>query len=63
MTPIFSLGGTGDMGRRTGMVMTFAAIGALAGTPIAGAINKATGGYKAVGYYSGTPPLCSILFW
>ena len=59
--PVFSLGSTGDIGRRTGMVLTFAAIGGLAGTPIAGAINKATGGYKAVGYYAGMPP-CAAFF-
>jgi MCP family monocarboxylic acid transporter-like MFS transporter 10 len=61
MIPVFSLGSTGDIGRRTGMVLTFAAIGGLAGTPIAGAINKASGGYKAVGYYAGMPPVQHFL--
>lgn len=35
------------------MVMSIAAIGAVAGPPISGAINEATGGYNAVGYYAG----------
>lgn len=47
------MGGVGDVGRRTGMCMTILAFGALAGPPISGAINTATGGFKAVGYYAG----------
>lgn len=42
-----------DVGRRVGMAMTIIAIGALAGPPISGAINRATGGYEVVGFYAG----------
>lgn len=44
-----------DVGRRVGMAMTIIAIGALAGPPISGAINRATGGYEVVGFYAGMP--------
>lgn len=54
LVPILEMGEIGDVGRRTGMAFTCAAIGALAGPPISGAINRATGGYEAVGYYAGT---------
>lgn len=46
-------GETADVGRRIGMMMSFLSIGALAGPPISGAINTATGGFEAVGYYAG----------
>ena len=49
------MGETGDVGRRIGMLFSTSAIGALVGTPIAGAINRGTGGYEAVGYYAGGP--------
>ena len=62
--PLFALGGTGDVGRRTGMILTIGAIGALAGPPMSGAINKATGGFKFVGVTAGTwPVFFSRLFW
>lgn len=51
--PLFELGEVGDIGRRTGMALSIAAAGALAGPPISGAINHATGGFEAVGYYAG----------
>jgi MCP family monocarboxylic acid transporter-like MFS transporter 10 len=51
--PIMEMGSVSDIGRRTGMCMSILALGALAGPPIAGAINTATGGFKAVGYYAG----------
>lgn len=51
--PIYSFGAIEDVGRRVGMCMTLVALGALAGPPISGAINRATGGYTAVGYYAG----------
>ena len=35
------------------MYFTVMALGAIAGPPISGAINVATGGYKAVGIYAG----------
>ncbi|KAG6872975.1 hypothetical protein C0995_004514 [Termitomyces sp. Mi166 len=51
--PAYALGDIEDVGRRAGMVMTFASFGAIAGPPISGAINQATGGFLAVGYYAG----------
>ena len=47
------MGDTGDVGRRTGMFMSILAIGALAGPPISGVINTATGNFRSVGYYAG----------
>lgn len=51
--PIVVVGGTDDVGLRVGMFFTIVAMGALAGPPISGAINNATGNYKATGYYAG----------
>jgi MFS transporter, MCT family, solute carrier family 16 (monocarboxylic acid transporters), member 10 len=51
--PLYDLGDIDDVGRRAGMCMTFAAIGVIAGPPISGAINNATGGFSAVGFYGG----------
>ncbi|KAG6816511.1 hypothetical protein H0H87_005513 [Tephrocybe sp. NHM501043] len=51
--PAYALGDIEDVGRRAGLVMTFAAFGAIAGPPISGAINQASGGFSAVGYYAG----------
>ena len=53
--PSMALGEMSDVGRRVGMTLTMAAAGALAGPPISGAINNATVGFKAVGYYAGKP--------
>ena len=65
--PIMNLGGEGDVGRRIGMFMTITAFGAVAGPPISGAINAATGGFKAVGIYAGAPfnwwLSLSVVFW
>ncbi|KAJ7655737.1 major facilitator superfamily domain-containing protein [Mycena polygramma] len=61
MLPMFHLGDMADVGRRSGMAMSLTAIGALAGPPISGAINSATGGYAAVGYYAGSMILASII--
>lgn len=47
------MGGTQALGRRLGMLMSIIAVGALAGSPISGAINTATGGFVAVGLYAG----------
>ncbi|KAF8177232.1 MFS general substrate transporter [Pholiota molesta] len=58
--PIMEMGDTGDVGRRTGMFMSILAIGALAGPPISGAINSATGNFKAVGYYAGSTVLFGV---
>ncbi|KAG6888201.1 hypothetical protein C0995_009907, partial [Termitomyces sp. Mi166 len=51
--PIMSLGATDDLGRRVGMFLSIFALGALVGPPISGAIDTASGGFKAVGYYGG----------
>lgn len=48
-----ALGDTKDVGRRLGMFMSILSLGALAGPPISGAINTATGGFEDVGYYAG----------
>ncbi|TFY76406.1 hypothetical protein EWM64_g7608 [Hericium alpestre] len=53
-TPMIAFGEASDVGRRAGMFMTTLSIGALAGPPISGAINTATGEYKAVGIYAGS---------
>jgi len=42
------------------VALTIGAVGALAGPPISGAINGATRGFKAVGYYAGTMVLLSV---
>ncbi|KAF7440302.1 hypothetical protein PC9H_000646 [Pleurotus ostreatus] len=59
--PIYSFGAIEDVGRRVGMCMTLVALGALAGPPISGAINRATGGYTAVGYYAGSMILVAVV--
>lgn len=51
--PIYEMSEVNDIGRRTGMMMSIGAIGALIGPPISGAINTNTGGFRAVGYYAG----------
>ncbi|KAG9311928.1 major facilitator superfamily domain-containing protein [Chiua virens] len=51
--PVMAMGSTDDVGRRIGLFMSCAAFGALAGTPISGAIISATGGFKDVGWYAG----------
>ncbi|EPQ57826.1 MFS general substrate transporter [Gloeophyllum trabeum ATCC 11539] len=61
IAPVLALGETGDVGRRVGMTMTIQAFGALAGPPISGAINVATGGYLATGIYAGTVIMLSVV--
>jgi hypothetical protein len=56
--PVIAFGEIEDVGRRIGMSFTIIAFGALAGPPISGAVNNATGGFKAVGYYAGMRPAC-----
>lgn len=51
--PAMEMGAIGDVGRRAGMFMSSAALGAIAGPPISGAINSATGGFEYVGWYAG----------
>ncbi|KAF8687073.1 hypothetical protein AX14_003722 [Amanita brunnescens Koide BX004] len=52
--PVIEMGDTSDVGRRIGMFMSILALGALGGPPISGAINTATGGFEAVGWYAGS---------
>ncbi|KAF8272785.1 MFS general substrate transporter [Lactarius quietus] len=52
--PMMALGDYADVGRRTGMYLTVASLGALAGPPISGAINHHTGGYIWVGFFAGS---------
>ncbi|GLB34492.1 putative monocarboxylate [Lyophyllum shimeji] len=59
--PLYELGELEDVGRRAGMVMTFAAFGAIAGPPISGAILHASGGFSAVGYYAASMMLLACL--
>nr|GAT51720.1 predicted protein [Mycena chlorophos] len=59
--PILGMGEVADIGRRTGMALTIAAAGALAGPPISGAIYTATGGFKAVGFYAGGTVVLAVL--
>lgn len=58
--PMMAMGTAEDVGRRTGMYFTIMAFGALAGPPISGAIQDATGSYKPVGIYAGTMVLASV---
>ncbi|THH04419.1 hypothetical protein EW146_g10183 [Bondarzewia mesenterica] len=58
--PMIAFGETHDVGRRTGMYLTILSFGALAGPPISGAINVATGSYKAVGIYAGTVIMIAV---
>ncbi|KAG7086043.1 hypothetical protein E1B28_003564 [Marasmius oreades] len=54
MMPLFEMGELHDIGRRSGMVLSIGAIGALIGPPISGAIKNSTGTFEAVGYYAGS---------
>jgi len=58
--PAMAMGAIGDVGRRTGLFLSFAAIGALGGPPISGAINSATGGFEDVGWYAGGVVLLAV---
>lgn len=58
---MYELGDIEDVGRRAGMAMSFAAIGALVGPPISGEINKATGGFSEVGYYAGAIGMYTVV--
>ncbi|KAH8813395.1 MFS general substrate transporter [Flagelloscypha sp. PMI_526] len=59
--PIYAMGEIEDVGRRTGMAFSIAALGALAGPPISGAINHRTGTYTLVGVYAGSITLVSVM--
>lgn len=54
--PVVRMGRTEDVGLRIGLNFTVIALGAVAGPPISGAINAATGGFKFTGIYAGTRP-------
>ncbi|KAF8065358.1 major facilitator superfamily domain-containing protein [Lyophyllum atratum] len=58
--PMMELGETDDIGRRLGMFMSIFALGALAGPPISGAINTASGGFEVVGYYAGSMVMVGV---
>ncbi|KAG8973604.1 hypothetical protein FRB90_009890, partial [Tulasnella sp. 427] len=55
--PVAQLGGTGDIGRRTGMLFTIVSIGAVVGPPINGAIYSHYNSFHQVGIFAG----CMIL--
>lgn len=59
--PMIALGNSADVGRRTGMYLTILSLGSLAGLPISGAINRATGGYSVVGIYAGLFPFLLLV--
>ncbi|KAF5364699.1 hypothetical protein D9758_005554 [Tetrapyrgos nigripes] len=59
--PVFELGELGDVGRRTGMVLSLSAIGTLFGIPISGAISSATGGFEAVGFWAGSVIIVAVM--
>lgn len=61
--PLWTMGSTNTVGLRIGMFFSIIALGALAGPPISGAINAATGGYKAVGYYAGASSRSPAMFY
>jgi MCP family monocarboxylic acid transporter-like MFS transporter 10 len=61
VSPTIALGGIDDVGRRVGTYMTILAFGALAGPPISGAIEAATGSFRAVGYYAGSMVMVSVV--
>ena len=52
--PLIAMGPVDSVGVRVGMYFSIIALGAVAGPPISGAINTATGGFYAVGYYAST---------
>ncbi|CAE7169739.1 unnamed protein product [Rhizoctonia solani] len=60
-TPVAKMGGMDDVGRRTGMLMTVIAAGAVAGPPISGAIRDTTGSFVDVGYYAGSMIILCVL--
>ncbi|KAE9398815.1 MFS general substrate transporter [Gymnopus androsaceus JB14] len=62
LLPIYEMSEVNDIGRRTGMILSIGATGALLGPPISGAINTNTGGFKAVGYYAGSMIILAAAF-
>ncbi|KAJ3782306.1 hypothetical protein GGU10DRAFT_275824 [Lentinula aff. detonsa] len=62
LMPIYEMSDVHDVGRRTGMIMTIGAAGALLGPPIPGAINANTGGFTTVGYSAALTVLTRQLY-
>ncbi|KAK0231186.1 major facilitator superfamily domain-containing protein [Armillaria fumosa] len=60
VNPIYDFGEISDVGRRTGMAFSIAALGAVAGPPISGTINTATRGFEAMGYYAGSAIILAV---
>ncbi|KAK0490622.1 major facilitator superfamily domain-containing protein [Armillaria novae-zelandiae] len=60
VNPIYDFGEINDVGRRTGMAFSIAALGAVAGPPISGAINTATRGFEVMGYYAGSAIMLAV---
>ncbi|KAF7793231.1 hypothetical protein EIP86_004341 [Pleurotus ostreatoroseus] len=50
--PLLGMGDIRELGTRMGLFLSVISIGALAGPPISGAINEATGGFVLVGVYA-----------
>lgn len=59
--PVAQLGGTGDIGRRTGMLFTIASIGAVVGPPINGAIYSRYNSFHQVGFFAGSMILAGAI--
>jgi len=59
--PMVALGDMTDVGRRAGMYLTILSLGALAGPPISGAINRSTGNYSIVGLYAGSMVMVAVV--
>ncbi|PIL24397.1 MFS general substrate transporter [Ganoderma sinense ZZ0214-1] len=59
--PLVHMGRTEDVGVRIGMCFTVVAIGAVAGPPISGAINAATGGFTFTGVYAGSAVMVAVV--
>ena len=50
---MIAFGEVSDVGRSTGLYFSVLALAAVAGPPISGAINTATGGFHQVGIFAG----------
>ncbi|KLO10562.1 MFS general substrate transporter [Schizopora paradoxa] len=59
--PMIAFGEVSDVGRRTGLYFSVLALAAVAGPPISGAINTATGGFHQVGIFAGTMVVVSVV--
>ncbi|OAX38725.1 MFS general substrate transporter [Rhizopogon vinicolor AM-OR11-026] len=59
--PAVAMGEIEDAGHRVGMFMSLAALGAIAGPPISGALISPTGGFVMAGYYAGGTIMVSVV--